>query len=199
MRPLAKFVLGATLLGSAWPTFAAAQEQAGVAVAEAAPVRQCWPELRAAGTAEPGGAIGRMIRLEAGKSPVARFDEGDSLVVVVALPAFRKPYALEFQATPDLNVRSASEILWPSVVVVDADFCTLGKWPELDFKSKYSFLTSQTTTRASVPVADAAPRYALVYSDATRVGEPIGLEINGMDMGDLRRSGQGWVMVRINR
>ncbi|HBD21002.1 MAG TPA: hypothetical protein DC063_13585 [Arenimonas sp.] len=162
-------------------------------------VRECWPELAGAPKAKPGGAVGRMLRLEAGKSPIARFATGESLVVVVVLPALKKPYALEFQVTPDLNLGRPGEVLLPSVVLVDAEFCAVSSHPELEFKPHYNFFTTERTTRAQVPVSDPVVRHALVYSDPARVGQSVDFELNGFDMGALRRSEQGWTMARINR
>lgn len=196
MPLVARLLVVAALLFGAAPSCLAQGAQSGIRADSGA---RCWPELRTAEAEKPGGAIGKMIRLRPGISPSVRFEKGESLVVVLTLPSYKKPYMLEFQATPDVNIGKPGEILWPSVVLTDADFCATAILPELDFKSKYSFLTSQTTTRASVTIADPAPRYALVYSDPTKVGQPIGLKINGANWGDLRRSEQGYVMVRVDR
>lgn len=189
-------LLIAAVLAGAAPLAGAADQGRGEG---AGTVRECWPELADAPKAKAGGAIGRMLRLEPGKSRTARFATGDSLVVAVALPEFKKAYALEFQVTPDVNFGRPSEVLLPSVVLVDAELCVVSSHPELEFKSHYNFFTTERTTRARVQVSDGVARHALVYSDPAHVGDPVDFELNGFDMGQLRRSEQGWTMVRIDR
>lgn len=159
--------------------------------------RPCHPELAKRAPFLTPNAIVRNLRLQEGKSARLPFATGESLVEVIQLPPFVKPYQIEFWLSFDLNLRKANEVMVPSVMLVDAAFCEIAEGGEPRFKSEAGLLTG-VQTKGRVPVDDGRPGYALVYADARRVGEAAKASIEKVPM-DFVRAGQGYVMVRLNK
>ncbi|WP_256646448.1 MalM family protein [Thermomonas paludicola] len=159
---------------------------------------QCHAELAKRGPFPTPNSIVRNIRLQAGKSARLPFATGESLVEVVQLPVFAKPYQIEFWLSFDLNLRKANEVMVPSVMLVDADFCEVANPGEPQFKPEASFFTGTRQTKGRVPVNDGSPKYALVYTDARRVDEPAKVSIDNVPF-DFVRAAEGYVMVRLNK
>ncbi len=171
-----------------------AESQATAAIAGS----RCHPELAKRAPFAVPGMIVRNLRLQEGKSARLPFSTGESLVEVVQLPAFAKPYQVEFWLSFDMNLRKDNEVVVPSVALADENFCEIVDLGEPGFKSEASFLTGTRQTKGRIPVDSGKPRYALVYTDARRVGEPLKVRIDYSTM-PFVRAGQGYVMVRLNK
>ena len=165
---------------------------------QAAIAPRCHPDLAQRGPFVSPNAIVRNLRLQEGKSARLPFATGESLAEVIKLPPYSKPYHVEFWLSFDVNFKKANEVVVPSVVLVDGDFCEIADLGEPQFKSEASFFTGSRQTKGRFPVDDDKPKYALVYTDARRVGEPAKVSINHIPF-DFVRAGQGYMMVRLNK
>ncbi len=159
---------------------------------------RCWPALaEVTERIRPGRLTYRTVRLHPEQSPSAEFASGSSLVEVVELPEFKRPYRVEFQLIFDINLSSDSEYLLPSAVLVDASFCELLDVGELTFEFKRSLMNHQGAEVAHVGVTNADPRFLLVYTDARKVGEPAVLNTGPFADYEMYRARGGYTMVRI--
>lgn len=158
----------------------------------------CYRDLAGHGPYLTPGLIVRNLRLRDGKSVRQGFPEGESLAEVLQLPAFKKPYQVEFWLSFDLNLRRDNEVLVPSVVLLDGDFCVVENVGEPKFRPEASFFTGTRQTKGRFPINDNKPKYVIVYTDSRRVGEQVRVSLDGFGY-DFVRSGQGYVMVRLNK
>lgn len=158
----------------------------------------CYRDLAGHGPYPTPGLIVRNLRLRDGESVRQGFPEGESLAEVLRLPAFKKPYQVEFWLSFDLNLRKDNEVLVPSVVLLDGDFCVVENVGEPEFKPEASFFTGTRQTKGRFPIDDDRPKYVIVYTDPRRVGKHVRVSLDGFGY-DFVRSGQGYVMVRLNK
>jgi len=159
---------------------------------------RCWPALaEVTDRIRPGRLTYRTVRLHPQQSPSAEFASGSSLVEIVELPEFKRPYRVEFQLIFDINLSRDSEYLLPSAVLVDASFCQLLDVGELTFEFKRSLMNHQGAEVAHVGVTNGDPRFLLVYTDARKVGEPATLSTGPLAEYEMYRATSGYTMVRI--
>jgi len=175
-----------------------------VAQAEINPVpeKKCWPQASEDKKVTKAGFVQSMIKITQA-SPQGNFKTGDSAFEVLALPAYKKEYRLEISLVFDLNLRKQSEVLVPSLVIVDGNFCEISDLPKLKFSPTYGAFAAVEVEKAFVKIADEKPKYALIYTDArfsnseVNVSDDFGFGIQSSAR--YRRVSHGYVNVRINK
>ena len=164
--------------------------------------KKCWPQASEDKKLTKAGFIQSMIKITQA-SPQGNFKTGDSAFEVVALPNYKKEYRLEISLVFDLNFRKQSEVLVPSVVIVDGNFCEISDLPKLKFTPTYGVFAAVEVEKAFVEIGDEKPKYALIYTDArfgnseVNVTSDFGYGIQNSER--YRRVSHGYVNVRINK
>ena len=164
--------------------------------------KKCWPQASEDKKVTKAGFVQSMIKITQA-SPQGNFKTGDSAFEVVALPAYKKEYRLEISLVFDLNLRKQSEVLVPSLVIVDENFCEISDVPKLKFSPTYGAFAAVEVEKAFLKIADEKPKYALIYTDArfanseVDVTDDFGYGIQSIAR--YRRVSHGYVNVRINK
>lgn len=164
--------------------------------------KQCWPQAAEDKKTTKAGFVQSMIKITPA-SPKGNFKTGDSAFEVVALPAYKKEYRLEISLVFDLNLRKQSEVLVPSVVIVDGNFCEITDLQKLNFTPTYGAFAAVEIEKAFVEIGDENPKYALIYTDARFADSEVNVTSDfgyGMQNSSrYRRVSLGYVNVRINK
>jgi hypothetical protein len=164
--------------------------------------KKCWPQASEDKKLTKAGFIQSMIKITQA-SPKGVFKTGDSAFEVVALPSYKKEYRLEISLVFDHNLRKQSEILVPSVVIVDESFCEISDFPELKFTPTYGAFAAVEVEKAFVIISDEKPKFALIYTDArfgnseVNVTNDFGYGIKNQER--FLRVAYGYTNVRINK
>ncbi len=164
--------------------------------------KKCWPQASEDKKLTKVGFIQSMIKITQA-SPKGVFKTGDSAFEVVALPIYKKEYRLEISLVFDHNLRKQSEILVPSVVIVDESFCEISDFSKLKFTPTYGVFAAVEVEKAFVIIRDEKPKYALIYTDArfsnseVNVTNDFGYGIQNQER--FLRVAYGYTNVRINK
>lgn len=166
------------------------------------PEKKCWPQASQDKKVTKAGFVQSMIKITQA-SPQGIFKTGDSAFEVVALPNYKKEYRLEISLVFDLNFRKQSEVLVPSVVIVDGNFCEISDVPKLKFTPTYGAFAAVEVEKAFVGISDDKPKYALIYTDARFGNSEVNVTSDfGYGMQNTARYlrvSHGYVNVRINK
>lgn len=164
--------------------------------------KKCWPQASEDKKVTKAGFVQSMIKITQA-SPKGSFKTGDSSFELVVLPSYKKEYRLEISLVFDLNLRKQSEVLVPSVVIVDGNFCEISDLPKLKFTPTYGAFAAVEVEKAFVEISDEKPKYALIYTDARFANSEVNVTSDfgyGMqNTARYRRVSHGYVNVRINK
>lgn len=143
-----------------------------------------------------------MVRIGA-DSPVGTFKTGESAFTKVVLPEFKNAYRFEVSLVFDFNFRKQSEVLVPSLVFLDGNYCEIATYSELDFEPVYGAFSGVEIEKAFIPVKDNTAKYVLIFTDPMFNGTEVNVTSDfgyGMQStSSFLRAAYGYVNVRINK
>lgn len=162
----------------------------------------CWPDAKKDIKAKKAGFVQSMAKISP-DSPVGVFKTGESAFTTIVLPEFKKTYRFEVSLVFDLNFRKQSEVLVPSLVFLDGDYCEIATYSELDFEPVYGAFSGTQIEKAFIPVNDSIPKYVLIFTDPMFNGTEVNVTSDfgyGMESTSrFLRVAYGYVNVRINK
>jgi Maltose operon periplasmic protein precursor (MalM) len=164
--------------------------------------KKCWPQASEDKKLTKAGFVQSMIKITQA-SPKGVFKTGDSGFEVVVLPVYKKEYRFEISLVFDYNLRKQSEVLVPSVLIVDEKFCEITDFPKLKFTPTYGVFAGVEVEKAFIDVRDEKPKYALIYTDTSasnsevNVTTDFGYGIQNQER--FLRVSYGYTNVRINK
>ena len=162
----------------------------------------CWPDAKKDMKSKKAGFVQSMAKISP-DSPVGVFKTGESAFTAIVLPEFKKAYRFEVSLVFDLNFRKQSEVLVPSLVFLDGDFCEIATYSELDFEPVYGAFSGNQIEKAFIPVNDGIPKYVLIFTDPMFNGTEVNVTSDfgyGMESTSrFLRVAYGYVNVRINK
>jgi|GEM_PF-3567334 len=164
--------------------------------------KRCWSQALQDKKVTKAGFVQSMIKITQ-DSPKGTFKTGDSAFEVVALPGYKKEYRLEISLVFDHNLRKQSEVMVPSIVIVDEGFCEISDLPKLKFIPTYGVFAAVEVEKAFVVINDEKPKYALVYTDAKFSNSEVNVTSDfgyGMQSKErFLRVSYGYTNIRINK
>jgi hypothetical protein len=162
----------------------------------------CWPDAKKDIKAKKAGFVQSMAKISP-DSPVGVFKTGESAFTTIVLPEFKKAYRFEVSLVFDLNFRKQSEVLVPSLVFLDGDYCEIATYSELDFEPVYGAFSGTQIEKAFIPVNDSNPKYVLIFTDPmfneTEVNVTTDFGYGMESTSRFLRVAYGYVNVRINK
>jgi hypothetical protein len=162
----------------------------------------CWPDAKKDMKSKKAGFVQSMAKISA-DSPVGTFKTGESAFTTVILPEFKNAYRFEVSLVFDFNFRKQSEVLVPSLVFLDENYCEIITYSELDFEPVYGAFAGVEIEKAFIPVNDGTAKYVLIFTDPMFNGTEVNVTSDfgyGMqNTSGFLRVAYGYVNVRINK